>query len=67
MLLDVCLGLRERYQDWLEMGRGLTRRGLPAPWLAAVDGEARLRGLVGELESQYPGAAATLAEDLLAL
>ena len=126
VLLDVCLGLRERYQDWLEMGRGLTRRGLPAPWLcvvdgapglnkaalelwpdsdrqrcsvhrlrnvlaklpkrqdlhnrvrdaywgaldqagSAADGEARLRGLVGELESQYPGAAATLAEDLPAL
>ena len=38
VLLDVCLGLRERYEDWLEMGRGLTRRGLRSPWLAVVDG-----------------------------
>lgn len=119
ILLDVCLGLRERYEDWLEMGRGLTRRGLRAPclpvadgapglnkavdepwpesdrqrctvhrlrnliaklpkrqdlhnrirdayWVAldqagsAADGEARLRGLVGELASEYPGAAATM-------
>ena len=126
VLLDVCLGLRERYEDWLEMGRGLTRRGLPTPWLAVVDGapglnkavpelwpdsdrqrctvhrlrnviaklpkrqdlhnrvrdaywgaldqagsaadgETRLRGLVGELEGQYPGATAALAEDLPAL
>ncbi len=34
---------------------------------SAADGEARLRGLVGELESEYPGAAAALAEDLPAL
>ncbi len=126
VLLDVCLGFRERYEDWLEMGRGLTRRGLRAPWLAVVDGapglnkavdelwpdsdrqrctvhrlrnviaklpkrqdlhnrirdaywaaldlagsaadgEARLRGLVGELETVYPGAAGALAEDLPAL
>lgn len=126
VLLDVCLGLRERYEDWLEMGRGLTRRGLRSPWLAVVDGapglnqavpelwpdsdrqrctvhrlrnviaklpkrqdlhnrvrdaywaaldlagsaadgEARLRTLVGELETDYPGAAAALAEDLPAL
>jgi len=126
ILLDVCLGLRERYEDWLEMGRGLACRGLRAPWLAVVDGapglnkavmelwpdsdrqrctvhrlrnviaklpkrqdlhtrvrnaywaaldqasspadgEARLRTLVGELEPQYPGAAAALAEDLPAL
>lgn len=126
VLLDVCLGQRERYEDWLEMGRGLIRRGLRAPWLAVadgapgliraseelwpdsdrqrctvhrlrnllaklpkrpdlhervratywaalddatseVDGEARLRGLVGQLEGEYPSAAACLAEDLPAL
>ncbi len=126
VLLDVCLGLRERYEDWLEMARGLTGRGLRAPWLAVVDGapglnkavselwpdsdrqrctvhrlrnviaklpkrqdlhnrvrdaywaaldqagsavegEARLRGLVGELEIEFPGAAAAFAEDLPAL
>src|SRR5881397_1054984 len=126
VLLDVCLGQRERHEDWLEMGRGLTRRGLRAPWMAVVDGapglikaveelwpdsdrqrctvhrlrnvlaklpknqqlhnrvrnaywaaldqagaaadgEARLRALVGELEADYPSAAACLAEDLPAL
>jgi len=126
VLLDVCLGLRERYEDWLEMGRGLTRRGLRAPWLAVVDGapglnkaveelwpdsdrqrctvhrlrnvlaklpkradlheqlraaywaavddatsevdaEDRLRAVVGQLERDYPSAAACLAEDLPAL
>jgi len=34
---------------------------------SAADGEARLRGLVGELETDYPSAAACLAEDLPAL
>src|SRR5262252_2181824 len=110
VLLDVCLGLRERYEDWLEMGRGLTRRGLRAPWLAVVDGAPglnkaveelwpdsdrqrctvhRLRNVlaklpkradlheqlraaywaavVGQLERDYPSAAACLAEDLPAL
>lgn len=126
VLLDVCLGQRERYEDWLEMGRGLVRRGLRAPWLSvadgapglvkavdelwpdsdrqrctvhrlrnllaklpkkqeivqrvrvaywsaldqagsASDGEARLRALVGQLEHDYPSAAACLAEDLPAL
>ena len=126
VLLDVCLGQRERHEDWLEMGRSLVRRGLRAPWLSvidgapglikaveelwpdsdrqrctvhrlrnviaklpkkpeiidrvrkaywsaldqagsAVDGEARLRVLVGELEAEYPSAAACLADDLSAL
>jgi len=49
VLLDVCLGLRERYEDWLEMGRGLTRRGLPTPWLAVVDGAPGLNKAVPEL------------------
>ncbi|MBO0838365.1 MAG: IS256 family transposase [Actinobacteria bacterium] len=126
VLLDVSLGQREHHEDWLEMGRGLTRRGLGAPALAVIDGapglikaveelwpasdrqrctvhrlrnvlaklpkrqdlhervraaywaalddassdqdaEARLRVLVGELEREYPSAAARLAEDLPAL
>jgi len=126
VLLDVCLGQRERHEDWLEMGRSLVRRGLRAPWLSvidgapglikaveelwpdsdrqrctvhrlrnviaklpkrpeiidrvrkaywsaldqagsAADGEARLRVLVGELEAEYPSAAACLADDLPAL
>ena len=31
VLLDVCLGQRERTEDWLDLGRGLIRRGLRAP------------------------------------
>ena len=34
---------------------------------SAADGEARLRALVGDLETDYPSAAASLAEDLPAL
>jgi transposase-like protein len=33
VLLDVCLGQRERLDDWLELGRHLTARGLPEPLL----------------------------------
>ena len=125
-LLAVQLGQRERLEDWLELGRDLTRRGLRAPWLVATDGapglvraveelwpeadrqrcsvhrlrnilaklpkrpdlharvqaaywaaldkatspaeaESSLRKLVGELEREYPSAAACLAEDLPAL
>jgi putative transposase len=33
VLLDVCLGQRERLEDWLDLGRGLTARGLRAPGL----------------------------------
>jgi putative transposase len=126
VLLDVSLGQRERYEDWLGMGRGLIRRGLRAPMLivtdgapglvraieelwpeaerqrctvhrlrnvlgklpkrqelhdrvqaaywraldeatSSADGEARLRQVVGELNREYPSAAACLAEDLPAL
>ena len=126
VLLDVCLGQRERHEDWLELGRGLVRRGMHAPWMtvadgapglvkavdelwpdsdrqrctvhrlrnvlaklpkkqeivdrvrdaywaaldqagSAADGEARLRALVGQLEHDFPSAAACLAEDLPAL
>jgi putative transposase len=127
VLVAVCLGLRERYEDWLDLGRDLAKRGLPTPWLVATDGapglikaieelwpgadrqrctvhrlrnvlaklpkrdtaaqervrraywaaldeattpaeaEQGLRALVGELEPQYPSAAACLADDLEAL
>lgn len=126
VLLDVTLGQRERHEDWLDLGRGLARRGLAAPWLvgsdgapgllraidelwpeadrqrctvhrlrnilaklpkrrdlhervrqafwaalneadSAADGEQRLRALVGDLERDYPSAAACLADDLPAL
>ncbi len=49
VLLDVCLGQRERAEDWLEMGRGLIRRGLRAPWLAVGDGAPGLQRAVEEL------------------
>jgi transposase-like protein len=126
VLLDVCLGARERTEDWLDLGQGLTRRGLRSPLLvvsdgapglvraitelwpdadrgrcavhrlrnilaklpkrpslharvraaywAALDGatspaeaEHGLRVLVGELSSEFPSAAACLADDLPAL
>ena len=126
VLLDVCLGQRERTEDWLDLGRGLIRRGLRAPLLVISDGapglvraitelwpeadrqrcsvhrlrnvlaklperpglqarvraaywaaldeagspqeaEVGLRVLVGELEREYPSAAACLADDLAAL
>jgi putative transposase len=51
VLLDVCLGQRERYEDWLEMGRGLVRRGLRAPWLTVADGAP---GLVKAVEDLWP-------------
>jgi len=126
VLLDVCLGQRERTEDWLDMGRGHPAAVLPlrswscrmgrpgssplsglsgptptggaarsidyamsspscqrshclhervrrAYW-AALDGatspqdaESRLRAIVGELERDYPSAAACLADDLPAL
>ena len=49
VLLDVCLGQRERREDWLEMGRGMVRRGLPDPWMAVVDGAPGLNRAVTEL------------------
>jgi putative transposase len=126
VLLDVALGQRERADDWLDLGRGLVRRGLRSPLLVVADGapglvraiselwpdadrqrctvhrlrnvlaklperpglhervrgaywaaleaattpaeaEAGLRALVGDLEREYPSAAACLADDLVAL
>jgi len=127
VLVAVCLGLRERNEDWLDLGRDLAKRGLPSPRLVATDGapglikaieelwpnadrqrctvhrlrnvlaklpkrdtaahervrraywaalddattpaeaEQGLRALVGELEPQYPSAAACLGDDLDAL
>jgi transposase-like protein len=126
VLLDVCLGQRERLEDWLDLGRALTARGLRSPLLVVADGapgliravtelwpeadrqrcsvhrlrnvlaklpkrpglhervraaywaaldgatnpeeaEQGLRALVGDLEREYPSAAACLAEDLAAL
>lgn len=49
VLLDVCLGQRERHEDWVELGRGLTARGLPAPLLVVSDGAPGLITAIGEL------------------
>ena len=49
VLLDVCLGQRERMEDWLELGRGLTARGLRSPLLVAADGAPGLIGAIAEL------------------
>ncbi len=51
ILLDVCLGQRERYEDWRDMGRGLVKRGLRAPLVVVVDGEPGLNRAVEEIWS----------------
>ena len=51
VLLDVVLGQRERFDDWLEMGRGLVRRGLRAPMLVVTDGAP---GLIRAMEELWP-------------
>jgi transposase-like protein len=51
VLLEVDLGQRERYEDWLEMGRGLVRRSLRALWLSVADGAPGLVKAVEELWS----------------
>jgi putative transposase len=53
VLLDVCLGMREAEEDWLELGRSLTRRGLPSPLLVVADGAP---GLVAAIEQLWPHA-----------
>ncbi len=49
VLLDVSLGARERTEDWLDLGRGLTRRGLRSPLLVVTDGAPGLVRAVTEL------------------
>lgn len=53
VLLDVCLGMREAEEDWLALGRGLARRGLPAPLLVVSDGAP---GLISATEQLWPRA-----------
>lgn len=52
VLLDVCLGMREGDQDWLELGRWLTRRGLQAPLLVVADGAPALVTAVEQLRPE---------------
>jgi putative transposase len=53
VLLDVCLGARERVEDWLELGRGLIKRGLRSPLLVVTDGAP---GLIRAVEELWPDA-----------
>lgn len=53
VLLDVALGQREREEDWLELGRGLVRRGLRSPLLVVTDGAP---GLIRAVEALWPDA-----------
>jgi transposase-like protein len=47
-LIAVRLGQRERDEDWLELGRDLTRRALRAPWLVVSDGAPGLVKAINE-------------------
>ena len=49
VLLDVCLGQRERVEDWLDLGEGLIRRGLRSPLLVVTDGAPGLIRAIAEL------------------
>jgi transposase-like protein len=51
VLLDVVPGQRERFEDWLEMGRDLVRRGLRAPMPVVTDGAP---GLIRAMEELWP-------------
>jgi transposase-like protein len=49
VLLAVRLGQRESYEDWLDLGRALARRGLRSPWLVVSDGAPGLIKAIAEL------------------
>src|SRR5262249_35635268 len=49
VLVAVRLGQRERHEDWLDLRRDLTRRGLRAPWLVVSDGAPGLVKAINEL------------------
>lgn len=53
LLLDVCLGQRERLEDWLDLGRGLAARGLRSPLLVVSDGAP---GLIRAITELWPDA-----------
>lgn len=53
VLLAVRLGQRESREDWLDLGRDLTRRGLDSPWLVVSDGAP---GLIGAIDELWPTA-----------
>ena len=51
--VSVRLGAREAKEDWLELGRDLTARGLTAPRLVVADGAP---GLISAIEEIWPRA-----------
>jgi putative transposase len=51
VLLAVRLGQRESREDWLDLGRDLTGRGLSCPWLVVTDGAP---GLISAVEELWP-------------
>jgi putative transposase len=53
VLVAVRLGQRESHEDWLDLGRDLTRRGLRSPWLVVSDGAP---GLIKAIEEVWPAA-----------
>ena len=53
VLLAVELGMRESEDDWLSLGRSLTRRGLRAHQLVVADGAP---GLIQAIEQLWPQA-----------
>jgi len=53
VLIAVRLGQPESYEDWLDLGRDLTRRGLRSPWLMVSDGAP---GLIKAIEQLWPDA-----------
>ena len=53
VLLAVRLGQRESHEDWLDLGRDLTRRGLRSPWFVVSDGAP---GLIKAIEELWPQA-----------
>ena len=53
VLVAVRLGQRESHEDWLDLGRDLTRRGLRSPWLVVSDGAP---GLIKAIEELWPAA-----------
>jgi putative transposase len=53
VLLAVRLGQRESREDWIDLGRDLTRRGLRSPWLVVTDGAP---GLISAVDQVWPDA-----------
>jgi transposase-like protein len=51
VLLSVMLGMRESYEDWLQLGRDLIGRRLAAPMMVVADGAP---GLIKAIEVCWP-------------